>query len=120
MKIELKMDIPPSVNRIWRQGVGGKVYRSNQYVDWQKKTLWEIKLQAKGKNIVGPYHIRVIVERRDKRKRDLDNFIKAINDVLTTSNIIEDDHLCQSVYMAWGDSGTSCYVTLEAADGQAE
>lgn len=119
MKLDLVMSLPPSVNRIWRQGKLGKVYRSEEYTNWRKKTLWEVGLQAKFGKIQGGYNLFVIVERPDKRKRDLDNFIKAINDILSASGIIEDDHLCQSISMKWGGSGSLCHVTVEAADGQA-
>ena len=60
--------------------------------------------------------MRIIVERPDKRKRDLDNVIKALSDALVASGIIADDHLCRELSMAWGDKGTLCHIQLTGVE----
>ena len=88
-------------------------------MSWRKAALWDVVAQTKQK-IIGPYNLRVVVERPDRRRRDLDNVIKALSDVLVTAKIIEDDHLCNELSMAWGGPGILCHVTITGdEDGEA-
>lgn len=112
-KVELTMDYPPSVNRLWRTSKSGTVYRSKEYTDWRKKTAWELSIQAKFKQISGAYKITVKAVRPDKRRRDLDNLIKSISDVLVAAGVIEDDSLCEHLEMMWVKDGPACHVTIE-------
>ena len=112
-KLELTLDFPPSVNRLWRVSKAGGMYRSKQYTDWRKKALWDAAVQAKFKKITGSYKITVKAKRPDKRKRDLDNLIKALSDVLTSAGVIEDDSLCEHLVMMWVTDGPDCHILLE-------
>lgn len=76
-------------------------------------------MQAKGKQVKGPYKLTVFVVRPDKRKRDLDNLFKAASDVLVEMQVIEGDHLCEWVEARWVESGPECEVIVESMDGQA-
>jgi crossover junction endodeoxyribonuclease RusA len=112
--IELSIPFPPSVNRLWRATKTGKVYRSKEYVDWTKEALWEIKEQAKRRRISGQYKLTIEAVRPDKRKRDIGNLEKAINDALVHSGIVDDDHLCEWIVAKWVPEGPPCLITLEA------
>jgi crossover junction endodeoxyribonuclease RusA len=111
------------MNRLWRVGKGGRVYRSPKYMEWRKAALWDAAIQAKkfaGK-IAGNYSLQVLVNRPDKRKRDLDNIIKALSDILVAAHIIADDHLCVQINMAWSGTGKMCHVIIQGVeDGQTE
>ena len=80
--------------------------------------MWDAASQV-GKfagKIAGKYKMRIIVERPDRRKRDLDNVIKALSDVLVSAKIIADDHYCIEFSMAWGDFGKMCHVEITGVE----
>ena len=112
------MDFPPSVNRLWRTSKNGLMYRSKEYTDWRKKTAWELSIQAKFKQVSGAYKITVKAVRPDKRRRDLDNLIKSISDVLVAAGVIEDDSLCEHLVMMWVSEGPACHVMVEGVGNE--
>ncbi len=65
--------------------------------------------------IKGPYKISITAARPDNRKRDLDNILKPISDLLKTMGAIEDDHLCEMLTARWVTSGDGVTVRLEPA-----
>jgi Holliday junction resolvase RusA-like endonuclease len=95
------------------------MYRSPKYVAWRKQALWNVQVQAKGRRIIGPYKLTVLVVRPDKRKRDLDNLFKAASDVLVEIGVIEGDHLCEWLEARWVPSGAECEIMVEALSGEA-
>lgn len=112
-KVELILDFPPSVNRLWRISKTGGMYKSKEYSDWRKKALWDAAIQAKFQKLTGSYKLTVKAVRPDNRKRDLDNLIKAVSDVLETSGVIENDHFCEHLEMMWVKEGPACHITIE-------
>lgn len=56
---------------------------------------------SKVKSIKGHYTLEIILNPPDKRLRDLGNAEKATSDFLQSSGIIENDHLCQKLSIAW-------------------
>ena len=111
--IELWLPYPPSANNLWRSA-RGRTYRSRTYTDW----LLEAGLLAKQclkEPIKGPYKLSITAARPDKRKRDLDNLLKPISDLLTSIGAIEDDHLCEMLTARWVTVGDGVAVRLEAA-----
>lgn len=71
-----------------------------------------IAAQAKNKSIKGKYKLTLLAVRPDKRKRDLDNLIKAASDALVTAKVIE-DHNCDWLEIRWVTDGPECVVILE-------
>ena len=122
MKIEIEMDLPPSVNNLYRLGKGN-VYRSPKYVNWRNATLWSVSLQAQFRKISTEYKLTIRVVKPDKRKRDLDNILKALSDILESAGVIENDHFCQHIDLAWVKEGPPCYIVIESMgedDGEAK
>jgi len=116
MKIELTMDLPPSVNRLWRVGPNKKFYRAPEYQEWRKLTMWQLSVQAKFVMIDQPYKLTIRAVKPDKRKRDLDNIIKALSDILESAAIIKNDSLAQHIDIAWVEEGPACSVTIQTMD----
>ena len=114
--ISIALPFPPSVNRLWRATKGGGVYRSPKYTEWRTRALWEAMAQAKRQKIDGPYKLTVLAVRPDKRKRDLDNLLKAISDCLVSAKVIESDHLCEWIEARWVKEGPECLVIIESLD----
>ena len=111
--ISLILPFPPSVNRLWRATKGGRVYRSQKYVEWRTRAMWQISLQAKGKTIDGPYKLTILAVKPDKRKRDIGNLEKAVSDILVSQKIVEDDSLCEWLEARWVSEGPECRIIIE-------
>jgi crossover junction endodeoxyribonuclease RusA len=110
--IQITIPLPPSMNRLWRSTKGGTVYRSPKYVEWRTPAIWQIVAQAKGKKIIGPYKLTMRVVRPDKRKRDLDNLLKAASDALVSAGVLEDHH-CEWIDAQWVTEGPECVLIVE-------
>lgn len=109
--IRLELPLAPSANRIWRQGRGGRVYKSKDYTEWLEECGWMIKQQTR-LSINGEYILQITAKRPDKRRRDLDNLLKATNDLLVKSGIIADDQFCRGLIAEWADIGPPMVVKV--------
>ena len=103
VRITVNLPLPPSVNGIWRHRAG-RSYLSKQYAAWKllagQEWLAQRKTQPRG--ILGPYRAILIFAKPDKRRRDLSNLIKVIEDFAVQHGLIEDDSLCEKLYVRWG------------------
>lgn len=116
MEIKLTMDLPPSVNRLWRVGANKKMYRSPEYQSWRNVVMWQLSIQAKFVQVDTPYKLTIRAVRPDKRKRDLDNIIKALSDILESAGIVKNDSLAHHIDIAWIDDGPPCSIMIQTMD----
>jgi crossover junction endodeoxyribonuclease RusA len=82
---------PPSVNHCYlNTGKGGRI-RTKQYLEWINTTLDEIvpQLPIDFKCIGGQVELSIKIGNFGRRRRDLDNYLKALLDVL--SGIVYND-----------------------------
>ena len=96
--------LPPSTNNLWRHTrAQGKpvTYRTKRYMTWLQSSGWQVKEQAP-ERIEGPIELSVRLE-RPKRKRDLDNCLKALQDLLVEHQLIEDDDKIMKLTIQWAD-----------------
>lgn len=63
----------------------------------------------------GPYKLSITAARPDNRRRDLDNLLKPISDLLKSIGAIEDDYLCEMLSARWVTSGDGVAIRLEPA-----
>ena len=99
----IQLAYPPTTNNLFSTiRVKGKEKRipSQAYTAWKNAAGWELKAQ-KPTPIKGRFHFSMVVFPPDKRRRDLDNLLKAPLDLLKTHGVIEDDSLAQSVKAEW-------------------
>lgn len=88
--MRLTLPWPPSTNRIWRQWKGrtllsreGRAYRSEVLAVW---------LQARQQGLGrAPLVLEIDAHMPDRRRRDLDNLLKAANDAMQAARVFEDD-----------------------------
>jgi crossover junction endodeoxyribonuclease RusA len=92
------------------------MYRSPKYAAWLKESAWMIVAQTKGQKITGYYTLILKAVAPDKRRRDLDNLLKAASDVLTHSGVITDDYLCRALRAEWVLADFECEITIEAVN----
>jgi Holliday junction resolvase RusA-like endonuclease len=109
--IRLDLPFPPSVNHIWKHGGKGKGYRSERYVQWARVAGTLLNAQRPGR-IDGPYRLKLLLARPDNRRRDLDNFLKSVSDLLVEHHVVDDDSLAEQVAIGWSSRIEGCRVTL--------
>ena len=106
MKTEITLPYPPSVNSIWRahrrkDGTLGAI-KSKKYRAWCENAGWEIKRQ-RPPIFAGPVRLHIEAGKPDKRKRDVSNLIKPLEDALVTYGVIRDDSDVQDLRIQWAD-----------------
>jgi crossover junction endodeoxyribonuclease RusA len=111
--VELKLPLPPSANAIWRSN-RGHVHKSAAYKAWLKTAGWEARSQHPDK-IEGAYRLSIEATRPDKRRRDIDNLIKPVSDLLCSIGVIQDDSFCEEVSAAWTTAGDGILARIESA-----
>jgi len=81
---------PPSLNTYWRN-VGGRTLISSEGRAYREAVVWLAKSENWPKH--GDKRLTVTVEAwvPDKRRRDLDNMLKAALDALTHAGVWDDD-----------------------------
>lgn len=103
---------PPSTNSIWRGGKGGRHYLSAKYKAWREEAFLMVKADARGKRIAGPFAVQINARRPDKRKRDIDNLIKPVLDLIALAGVTDDDSECQMVEAQWIERGVGLWVAV--------
>jgi len=88
--------------------------KTDAYNAWLTLAVSEARKQ-KPEAISGPYHLSINVVRPDKRRRDIDNLIKATSDLLVCVGVIDDDCDCEMVSARWVTSGEGLYVRVSPA-----
>lgn len=92
---------PPSVNRYWRSAMGrvlisaeGRKYRAHV-------ARWCLLggVQKADKRL----RVSIVAHAPDKRRRDLDNLLKAPLDALTYAGVWEDDSQISDLRIMWGE-----------------
>lgn len=111
--VELTLPYPPSTNHLWIRARKG-MRKSPAYVAWLTEAGWIAKSQRPG-SVKGPYKLSIQVPRPDKRRRDIDNTIKPISDLLASIGVIRDDCDCEMVSARWVTVGEGVTVRIEPA-----
>ncbi len=89
---EITLPWPPSVNHYWLRRPDGKGVRvSAEGVAFRESCMWQVKAQKAAHGLTGPLVVDIVAFMPDKRRRDLDNVLKAILDGLTHSGVWADD-----------------------------
>ncbi len=110
---------PPSTNRIWRNvAVSGKPRTLlSQEGRVYRKAAADACLLAKlaGKQISDRLALRLVVQAPDRRARDLDNTVKAVQDALTHAGVWLDDSQIDRLLVERGPvvKGGMVSVTVE-------
>ena len=105
----LNLPFPPPANNLFKNIKGGRA-KTEKYRAWQAEAGWAVTDQRnfyhrvdKWTILSGPIALKLILGRPDKRKRDLDNLLKAPIDLLVKHGVIDDDRNVQRIEASWGD-----------------
>lgn len=116
----IHLPFPPSVNQIWR-AVRGRNIKSKPYRDWEVNAGTELLCQNPQKH-EGPVNITMTFGLPDKRRRDIDNLAKPVNDLLVRHQIIQRDdvHFLRSLTLKVGEGFQGVRVEVEPIISEAE
>lgn len=89
MVIEITLPFPPSVNRYWRH-VGARTLISREGRDYRKQVCTQLAGQFR-QPACGPLEVELHLYPPDRRRRDWDNFQKAVWDALQHAGAYFDD-----------------------------
>lgn len=93
--IRFELPFPPSVNHTWMRGKGNRLYSCTKVKDFHKSASALITIAKSLSSIEFPMKSRlsvcIVLNEKDKRKRDMDNYNKSILDACTKNKLWEDD-----------------------------
>jgi Holliday junction resolvase RusA-like endonuclease len=111
------------VNHLYRTSRNGIRYKTPQGKEWQNVTA---AVMAAAKTNRRPYSgdvaLEIVFRTADRRRWDLDNRVKALQDCLAMAGVIEDDRQIQRLHVerqAAAQTATSV-VVLELGAGRAK
>ncbi len=116
--LRYELPYPPTTNNLFTNAVKGRV-KSLRYRKWLTVAGQNIMAQGR-RRINGQVSLSIAVTKPDNRKRDLSNLIKAVEDMLVSMAVIEDDSLIQRISIQW-DAGlqAECVVLVQKYEGGA-
>ena len=96
----IKLPCPVSANQRLIKSKTGILINSVKYRDWHYLALFQIRNQLpKIETLTGRIKLSVEVHFKDHRRRDLDNIVKGLQDVLTEAKIFIDDWLIDELFV---------------------
>lgn len=116
--IKLKLPWPPTINHYYTRTRSGKVIKNTSSQSYMNSVSLMIKSQRHKKLECANYRVDVLVYPPDARRRDLDNLLKCLLDVLQHAGIYSDDYLVTKLYVERRDVRAlgELEVTIYAAD----
>jgi crossover junction endodeoxyribonuclease RusA len=101
--LEVTMPWPPSVNTYWRT-FNGRMIISEKGRLYRKEVADQVLIQRGAKHFAGKLKVEIEAFRPDKRRRDLDNLLKAILDGMTHAGVWDDDSNIVDLRIYWADT----------------
>ena len=86
----------PKSNRYIRRK-GGKVFKPPRVKNWEVRALWELRQQYSAKPIDREISVDITLILPNRRKRDIDNMLKSLWDVLEKAGVIKNDNLIYEI-----------------------
>jgi crossover junction endodeoxyribonuclease RusA len=113
--IRYSLPYPPTTNNLFRNA-GSRRVKTERYSSWLIAAGNQMYVQGR-KRISGPVSLSIALRKPDKRKRDISNTIKAVEDLLVSMAVIDDDSLVQRLSVAWDQNmADECVVLIQAAE----
>ena len=94
-EVELE-GLPPSVNKMYGISRYGK-YKLNKVSEWQAQAVEKIKDKCNNDSYLGDVELNVILRSNSRRRWDIDNRVKALQDCLQFAGVIENDSQVQKL-----------------------
>lgn len=117
MHYELYLPFPPTVNNYYRKSKSGGRFISEKGRKFRDDVAMAIQEQLPGEHISDRMLLEVVLFPPDRRKRDVDNYSKALLDAITEGGLWEDDSLIDQHFIYRGKVRTpgSTFVRITPA-----
>lgn len=91
-EFHLSGEVSPKKNENRFNRTTGRVFKSDRFRSWHINAMYQLLTQKKPvKPISSPVCVKVVFTHGDNRRRDGDNGLSAIMDLLVDSNVLADD-----------------------------
>lgn len=110
--LTLKVPIPPTTNHLYLNVKGKGRVKTKAYRVWQEQAGW-LNSKAKWQPFTGLVAIEITVP--TDRRRDLDNYLKALCDLLQYMGILKNDSQIEDLRI-WRNGGTECVMQIKAME----
>ena len=87
----IDLPFPPSVNRLWGTATGGRRYLMPRQRAYRERCLLIVRPPRGGTDAHDRYAVSIRLTPPDRRRRDVDNLVKPVLDVLEKAGAIHDD-----------------------------
>lgn len=111
-----EVPFPPSVNSYYRSISRGRVCQSILSAKGREYAHKLVEQIGPQKPIQGRLAVSVLLCPPDKRRRDLDNYMKSLLDALTKCGVWEDDSQIDRLTIDRGPIENRCLVTIEVIE----
>lgn len=91
--VAINLPRPPSVNEMFRNVPKVGRVKTAAYKNWISTASWLLHAQRPNP-IQGKYRLLVLV---GPTRADIDNLAKAVNDLLQSQGVVENDRLCEGI-----------------------
>ncbi len=110
--IELELPYPPSINRYWRHN-RGRTHLSKEGRDYQKGVA---TARARSSIVTMSENVELMIDLNppDRRRRDVDNVLKALLDGLQKGGVLQDDSQVKKLTIEMHEpvAGGRCRVSI--------
>ena len=96
LRLELSQIPVPKTNRYIRRR-GGRVFKPPRVKNWETRAVWELRQQYSGDPIEEKVSVDIVLILPNHRKRDIDNMLKSLWDVMEKAGVIKNDNLIYEV-----------------------
>ena len=90
--------LPPTVNTMYR-GLRGHRYKTKACVEYQERVTASMRANYTGETYAGAVELRITFITSDRRRWDIDNRVKALQDCLIHAGIIKDDSQIEILHL---------------------
>lgn len=112
----LHLPWPPTVNSYYKVTRHGQRYLDKKVRQFRAMVAESVHEQLPGVTLYDNLYMEVYLYPPDKRKRDLDNYMKGLLDALTSCGLWEDDSLIDQLHIYRGDVVKDGSVRIELSD----
>lgn len=111
------LKFPTSTNKIWRN-VNGRGVLSAEARHWRTQALNDIIIHQRNKTrLDASIELHMRLSAPDRRRRDIDNYIKSPLDVLVKAKILKDDSQVKRLVVVWDEPGEdACEIEIYGLD----
>ena len=114
--IVLYVPFPPTINSYYKMTQNGQRYLDKSVREFRQKVSDSINEQCPGLKLDCPLFMEVYLFVPDRRKRDLDNYMKGLLDALTEAGLWEDDSLIDQLHIYRGEVVKGGLVKIELSE----